>query len=115
VVVCAYTVLRYELRGCGQVNIVLGRCLGLCSRVYMVLICGLSSVSYHGAVWWCGLIVHGGLWAQSMRVTWWRAVGSVVCVNALLSYGLKWYVVLDLKYTSESHGVELWTSVWVTW
>jgi len=35
--------------------------------------------------------------------------------NVLLSYGLRWYMVLDLKYTSESHGAELWASVWVTW
>jgi hypothetical protein len=40
---------------------------------------------------------------------------SSVCVNVLLSYGLKWHMVLDLKYTSESHGAELWMSLWVTW
>lgn len=115
-VLFTYTVLRYGLRVCSQFNITLGCCLRLCSRVYTVLSCGHSSVSWHGAVWWCVLIVHGvGLWAQSMWVTWWWAVSSVVCVNILLSYGLKWYMVLDLKYTSELYGAERWTSVWVTW
>jgi hypothetical protein len=45
VVVCTYTVLRYWLRVCSQFNIVLGCCLGLCSRVYTVLSRGHSSVS----------------------------------------------------------------------